>query len=146
MQHAGGEREALLPAARQLPGQLVAAVLEPHALQDRPNRLASIPHLVDARDEVEVLEHREVLVEAEALRHVADLAANLVRLADDVVAEALTRARVRLEQAAEHADRRRLAAAVRAEKPADLALGDLQAQTFDDLQARRNSCADQRRR
>ena len=52
------------------------------------DRLSAVRHLVDARDEVEVLEHRQVLVEAEALRHVADLAADFVRLGDDVVAEA----------------------------------------------------------
>ena len=135
VQHACGEREALLPAARQLPGELVAASLEAHALEDRPDRLPSIAHLVDARDEVEILEHREVLVKAEALRHVADLTTNFVRLADDVVAQAVAGARVRFEQPAQHADRRRLATAVGAEESADLALGDLQAEAFDDLQA-----------
>jgi len=134
MQHAGGEREALLPSARQLPGQLAAPVLKPHALQDRPNRIAAVPQFVDPRDEVEVLEHRQIVVEAKSLRHVADLAANIVRLVDDVVAEALTRPAIRLQKAAEHANRRRLAAAVGAEKPANLAPGDLQAQTLDDLQ------------
>ena len=34
VQHAGGEREALLPAARELAGELVAAVAEAHALDD----------------------------------------------------------------------------------------------------------------
>ena len=35
-----------------------------------------VRHLVDARDEIEILEHGEVFVEAELLRHVADLAAD----------------------------------------------------------------------
>ena len=48
----------------------------------------AVAHLIDARDEIEILEDREVLVEAEALRHVADVAADRVRLADDVVADA----------------------------------------------------------
>ncbi len=134
MQDAGGEREPLLPAARQLARQLVAPVVEAHALHDLPHRRVAVRHLVDAGDEVEVLEHRQVLVEAEALRHVADLAADFVRLVDDVVAEALARAAVRLEQAAQHADRRRLAAAVRAEKAADLAFGDLQVEALDHLE------------
>ena len=55
-------------------------------------------------------------------------------LTDDVIAKASTRSGVRLEQAAEHANRRRFAAAVRAEKPADLAFGHLQVQIFDDFQ------------
>ncbi len=98
------------------------------------DRRPAVRHLVDAGDEVEVLEHRQVLVEAEALRHVADLAADFVRLGDDVVAEALARAAVGLEEAAEHADGRRLAAAVGPEKAADLALGDLQVQALDHLE------------
>ena len=57
-----------------------------------------------------------------------------MRLADDVVAEALARAAVGLQKAAQHADGRRLAAAVGAEKAADLALGDLQAQALDHLE------------
>ena len=40
MQDAGGEREALLPAAGQLAGELVAAIGEPHAVHDAPHRLA----------------------------------------------------------------------------------------------------------
>ena len=87
------------------------------------DRVATVRHFVDAGDEVEVFEHGQVVVEAEALRHVADLAADFVRLA--------RRCRSRgtapnppsgFEQAAEHADRRRLAAAVGPEKAADFAL------------------------
>ena len=57
-----------------------------------------------------------------------------MRLADDVVAEAGPRAAVGREQAAQHADGRRLAAAVGAEKAADLAARDLQAQALDHLE------------
>ena len=53
------------------------------------------------------------------------------RLADDVVAEAGAAAAVGDEQAAQHADGRRLAAAVGAEKPADLALRDLEVEPVD---------------
>src|SRR5208337_2499381 len=134
VQHAGGEREPLFPAARELSRQLVAAVHEPHALHDLLDRRPAARHLVDAGDEVEVLEHRQVLVQAEALRHVADLTADFVRLSDDVVAEALARAAVGLEEPTEHADGRRLAAAVRPEKSADLALGDLQVEALDHLE------------
>ena len=107
---------------------------EPHPLHDLPDGRPAVRHLVDARDEIEVLEHRQVLVEAEALRHVADLAADFVRFVHEIVAEALARAAVGLEQAAEHADGRRLAAAVRPEKAADLAPGDLQVQALDHLE------------
>ena len=73
MQDAGGKRQPLLPTAGELSGELVAAVGEPHALHDVRDRRAAIRHLVDAGDEIEVLEDRQVFVEAEFLRHVADL-------------------------------------------------------------------------
>ena len=79
-----------------------------------------------AGDEIEILEDREVLVKAKFLRHVTDVAPDVVRLLHDIEAQALARAAVGREQPAEHADRRRLAAAVGAEKAADLALGELQ--------------------
>src|SRR5271165_1092869 len=75
---------------------------------------------VDAGDELQVLPHREVLVQAEMLRHVAYMALDLVGVGADVVAEAGAAARVRREQAAQHADSRRLAGAVGAEKAVDL--------------------------
>ena len=117
VQHAGGEREALLPAAGKLAGELIAAVAEAHALDHLGHRGAAVGHFEHRRDEVEILERRQVVVEAEALRHVADLATDVVRLAEDVVAEAGPRAAVGREQAAQHADRRRLAAPLAPRKP-----------------------------
>ncbi len=116
------------------PGELVAPVRQAHPVEDRAHRLAPVGQLVDAGDEVEVLVDRQILVQAEALRHVADLAADRVRLAEDVVAEAGPRAVVGLEQAAQHADGRGLAAAVGAEEAADLALGDPQVEALDHLE------------
>src|SRR5271170_2960066 len=133
MQHAGGEREALLPAAGELTGELIGPVGKSHARHDTLDRGATIVHLIDAGDEVEIFEDGQVFVEAEFLRHVADVAADQRRLADDVEAEALTFAAVWYEQAAQHADRRRLAAAVCAEKTADFSLIHLERKAFDDL-------------
>ena len=64
-------------------------------------------------------------IEAEALRHVADVALDLVGLGADVVAEAGAGALVRREQAAQHADGRGLAGAVGAEEAVDGAALDL---------------------
>ena len=131
MENAGGECEALLPAAGELPGELAAPVGETHARADVLHRLPRARHLIDVGDEIEVLLHREVLVEAELLRHVSDLAADARGVADDVVAEAGAAAAVGHQQAAQHADGRRLAAAVGAEKAADLALRDLEIEPVD---------------
>ena len=51
-------------------------------------RVARLRHAIDARDEFEILADRQILIEAEALRHVADIALDLVGLGEDVVAEA----------------------------------------------------------
>ena len=134
MQDAGGEREPLLPAAGQLPGQLVAAVLEAHALHDRADRLASIANLVDAGDEVEVLEDRQVLIEAEALRHVADLAADLDAVADDVVAEAWPVPASGLSRPQSMRIVVVLPLPFAPRKPQISPSADLQVQAFDDLQ------------
>ena len=55
------------------------------------------------------------------------------RVAEDVEAEAGAAAAIRRKQAAQHADRGRLAAAVGAEKAADLAASRPQRQALDDL-------------
>src|SRR5262249_51483710 len=86
---------------------------------------------VDVGDEIEVLLHGEVFVEAELLRHVADLAADQRRLLDDVEAEAGAAAGIGDEQAAQHPDGRGLAAAIGAEKSADLSGRDLEVEPVD---------------
>ena len=147
VQHAGGERQPLLPAAGQLPGELVAPVGQAHALDDRRDRLAPVGHLVDPRDEIQVLDDGQVFVEAEPLRHVADLrggsAARSRRMSRPRQVPAPPSG---VEQAAQHADRRRLAAAVGAEEAADLARRDLQRRARRPPSGRRSSCADRARR
>ena len=127
VQDGRGQRQALLPAARERAGELVLAVGEAQPLERLGHPLAASVHGVDAGDEVEVLLDAEILVEAEALGHVADLALDRPRLLDDVVAEAGAAAPVGRQQAAQHADGRGLAAAVGAEEAADLAALDLDA-------------------
>src|SRR5262249_46369583 len=106
---------------------------EPHPVDAPGGGLPPVRHLVDAGDEVEVLEDREVLVEAEALGHVAHLPAHQRRVADDVEAEAGSFAPVRREQAAQQPDGGGLAAAVGAEEAADLAGRHLQGEALDHL-------------
>src|SRR5579885_969564 len=88
VQHASGKREPLFPAARELTCQLIAAVPKPHPLHHCANGLCGIRNAIDLRDEIKVLGNRQILLEAELLRHIADLAANERSLADDVMAKA----------------------------------------------------------
>ena len=129
---AGGEREPLLPAAGERAGELVLAARQAEAVERLVDGLAEVRQRIEPRDELEVLADRQILVEGEALRHVADLALDRLGLALDVVAEAGPLAGGRPEQAADQADRRRLAGAVRPEEADDLARRDLEVDIVHD--------------
>src|SRR5690606_11795392 len=86
---------------------------------------------IEPGDEGEVLLDRQVFVEGKALGHVADLALDRAPLRQDVMAEHPALSRVGGEQAAHHADRRRLARPVRAEESGDLALRDRERHVID---------------
>ena len=94
---------------------------EAQALDGGLRLLLRVGEAVDAGDELQILLDGKVLIEAEALRHVADVALDLVALGQDVVAERRAPAAVRREQPAHHAQRRGLAGAVGAEEAVDLA-------------------------
>ncbi len=92
---AGAQRQTLLPAARQLARQLPLAPRQPEPLDGGARLPARVGHAVDAGHELEVLQDRQVLVQAEALRHVADVALDLLVLRADVEAERTCRGRCR---------------------------------------------------
>ena len=122
----------LLPSARQRAGQLRAARGQAEAVERRVDRLLAVGNAVHPRDEVEVLLDRQVLVQAEALRHVADLALDRRRVATQVVAKARAFTFVGRQQSAQHADRRRLAAPVGPEKAEDRPALDSNREVVDD--------------
>src|SRR5262249_56664598 len=108
-QRAGPERKPLFPATGELAGELRLATLESEPLDHRARCCRRVGHTVEACDEFQVLAHREILVEAETLRHVAHVALDLVRLGADVVTETGALAFVRGERPAQHPDGRGLA-------------------------------------
>src|SRR4051812_2498492 len=132
MQHARRQREPLFPPARQRSGELRAPRREAEPAERALDRLLPLRYTVHPRDEVEVLLDRKVLVQAEALRHVADFALDRRGVAPQVVAQARTFAVVGCQQPAQHADRRRLAAAVRSEESEDGAAFDANGEVVDD--------------
>ena len=132
MDQAGGEGHALLPSAGKFSRQLLRTVREPEFLDAFLHQLRPVFHAVHARDKIEILGNGQVLVEAETLRHIADLLLDRFAVVDDIVAEAGAAAGVGAEQAAKHADESRLAAAVGTEKSVDFAGGHLEIDLVDD--------------
>mmetsp|Transcript_23364 Transcript_23364/g.55525 ORF Transcript_23364/g.55525 Transcript_23364/m.55525 type:complete len:246 (+) Transcript_23364:1539-2276(+) len=135
VQQAGGEREALLPAAGQRAGQLPLPAGQAQALQRAIHRVVTVRHREQPGDEVEVLADGEVVVEPELLRHIADLALDGLALAAEIQAQHLAFTGVRRQQAAEHAQRGGFTAAVGAEEADDAAGADLQVDRIDHLAA-----------
>src|SRR5262245_12078359 len=86
---------------------------------------------IDPSDEFQVLAYREVLVEAETLRHIADLALDLVGLGANVVTKAGSRSLIRSEQTAQHTNGGRLARPVWAQEAVDCPALHLHGQISD---------------
>ena len=107
------------------------AVWTAHASRSRAVRAVQA---VDPAEEAEVLAHREVVVEAEALAHVADLPLHALGVLRDVGADDDAGAGGGRQQAAQHPDRRGLAGPVRAEEAEDLALVHGQRDPVDGLE------------
>src|SRR5262249_40150417 len=86
-QDAGAERQSLPPSAREFARELILATSQAKLLDRfaRPTRRVVQPE--DARHEFEVLPNREVLIEAEALRHVADMLLDQPAFGQNVVSE-----------------------------------------------------------
>jgi hypothetical protein len=130
VQHAGRQGQALLPAARETPGQLLLATRQPQPVQGLIHPPAALVQAVDPGREVQVLADRQILVERELLGHVAGLAFDLLGMPPEVQAQHRPLAGVRSEQAAQHAQGGGLARAVGTEKAGDLARAHLDGQVL----------------
>ena len=124
MQQAGGKDEALLSAAGERARELLPTAGQPQAFEGVIDCIA-LRQLVQPADEVEVLADREVVVEAELLRQVADLPADLHALGAEVETEVGACARIWCQQPAQHADGGGLVARIRPETAADAAGANL---------------------
>src|SRR5947209_18043342 len=82
-QRAGPERKPLLPAAGEFAGKLRLASRKSEPVDHLLRGAARITHAIKARDKLQVLAHREILIQRKALRHVTDLALDPVGVAAD---------------------------------------------------------------
>ena len=128
MQQRAGQAQALGHAAREAGHQGVALVgqvdqLE-HFLADLPPRGPLDP--VGGGEELEILDHLHVVVDAEEVGHVADDAADLLGPGVDRVAADGRLAPGRVQERGEDPHRRRLARAVGADEAVDVPLVERQ--------------------
>ncbi len=128
MDHRTGEREPLLLPPAQGTGKLLLSIAEvvlPEQCVDPLHRLRA-RDVLHRSEELEVLAHGEILEQRELLGHVSDAPAQCLGLLGNPQAQHLDLALAGREQAAQHADRGRLAGTVRAEETVDLRLRHVQ--------------------
>ena len=118
MQEAAGDLEATLHATREGVDSTGAPLPEPHHVEHLVHAIAdeTAGHAVELGVEEEVLLRRQVEVEGGVLEHQSDVAPDLAPLGHHVVARHQRGAARRLDERAQHPDRRRLARAVRPEE------------------------------
>ena len=128
-----GKREPLADAQRQTRSSLIEIVLETEPTNqfvDARFRLVC-RQVIEVRMKDEVLTYRQFGVERERLRHIPDAIARADVVRVQRLAEQQRFAFGRRQQAREHFHRRRLAAAVRAKEPENLAAVDGEAHAID---------------
>ena len=133
VQQCGGHRQPLLVAAGQLAAGSACDAAELELLQ-RPGdafALAAAAQPIGAGEEVQVLDHGELAIERELLRHVADALPGRGAGVAQIDAGDAQRAAAGRQQTAEHAERGRLAGPVGPEQAEDLAAVDLEADMID---------------
>ena len=124
----GDQCDLLLVALRvlpELPARVEVEAFDEVALVGPIDPAAQVPEVLDG------LGARQPVVQSELARQVPDPTVDLDRAPEAVEAEDAGRPRTRPDQVEEQADRRRLAGAVRAEEPEDLALLDLEIDVDD---------------
>ena len=129
-QDAGAQRQPLFPPARKLARQLLLPPREPKPRDGLAGGLAGIADPIDAGDEFEILADGEVLIEREALGHIAHAPLDEMALGQDVIAQTGPASAVGRQQAAEHADGGGLARAVGTEKAVNLPAPHLKGQVM----------------
>ena len=144
-----GDVEALAHPAGVALDPLLLAALEPDELQELgdPGALDVRVDAVELREVAEVVERGQPLVQAAvAAEDVPDPLPHPVGVLHDVVPEDARLPGGGEEQRDQHLDRRRLACAVRAQEPEELALADLEADAAHRLDLERASSERARRR
>ena len=133
MEHRTAQGEPLLPAAGELsrePAKIRLQAVQFHNFVHSPSQPVRF-EAVDAPIKLEVLRDRQIVVQAEILRHVTDPLANSLRLGADVEPLHLRFACAERQQAGQHLDHRGLAASVGPEETEDFSRFHAEAHAID---------------
>src|SRR6266853_3329630 len=133
VQHGAAQSEALLPATGKLRGQtsqIGCQAVELNNFFDAALQARGL-QAVDAAVKLQVFRHGQIVVEAEVLRHVADVLADGFRICADVQAFDKGGAAAEWQKTCEHFDDGGFSAAVGAEETKDFALFDTEAYVVD---------------
>lgn len=133
VQQADTDVEPALHATGELAGTIagpVGKLDDCENLVDPPGEIRS-GQPVESAEEREVLPRREVRVDGEVLRNVADGSLGCHASCAEWFAKDVHLARITLQESADHRDARGLAGTVRAEESVCLPLGDLEADPID---------------
>ena len=122
MHEGARDEKAALHAAREPPHRIAPHVRKLDEGEQLFYACAALrrSHMVQTRVQFEVLARRQILVEVHLLRHDADQLLHLRLIAEERLPLVEDRPGRRPREHCQHADRRRLARAVRAQKPEDL--------------------------
>ena len=133
MQHGDRELEALLDAEWQAVRPRVDDRLQIIALEQFLDPASDLfrRKMIQLGVQLQILRDRQFAVERESLSHVADVAPSLHVVRAHRLAKQLACAAARRQEPDQHFHRRRLAAAIGAEKAEDFAARDLEADVID---------------
>src|SRR6267143_5378005 len=129
VQHGAAESEALFPATGKLGGQAIligCGAVELDNFVDAALQARGL-EAVDAAVELQVFRDGQIVIEAEVLRHVADVLANGFRFGAHVEAFDEGRAAAERQKSGEHFDDGGFSAAIGAEETEDFAFSDAEA-------------------
>ncbi len=137
LEQGAGQPQLLLHAAGEPPGQTLGKGCELGHLHELWITLRALPapHPLQVGVQVQVLLHAQVLIQPEALRHVADGGLNVPRLSHAVHTQHTQASGVRSHEPGRQADERGLARAVRPEQAVHRAGFEVQGHAVQGLDA-----------
>ncbi len=129
MEHCATKCESLFPAKRQFTSQTRLVILQVGHLEYplAPTSITGSRNAVESTKELDVLGNCQICIERKELRHVPDVATDVVGASHDIKASHPCCTRRRTKETVQHLDCGGLSRPVWAEEPEDLTRSDVKA-------------------